>query len=337
MLMFKILRIAAAAAAAAALFFIIIKKTLLPEFFFRFVLKRKEVPAEVFLRRDIPVRDIPVPRDILVPGAAPLSWIDQVDREIVEIQSHDGLILRGYFRAFRDAAGKMSSHTVILAHGYTGDGKQLADFAKFYQEALGFNVLMPHARAHGASEGTWAGFGWLDRLDYLRWIDWVVGRTGTEPGGAGIVLHGVSMGAATVMITAGEETLPPEVLAVVEDCGYTSMEDELYAQMKSLYHIRSPSLMRDTGAVSKKRAGYAFAEVSPLERIKKVTIPVLFIHGEADEFVPYPMVHALYEACSAPKELYTVPGAVHAKAYVTDPETYKKRVIQFIQSYGAPL
>ncbi|MDR3336002.1 MAG: alpha/beta hydrolase [Treponema sp.] len=316
--------------AAAALLFAVLGISLSPVFFFYYIIKRKDIPAEAFLRGDKPDR-LPGKKGGLTPALPP--WIDRVERQLVEISSHDGLLLRGYYLACRDAAGRGSPYTVILAHGYTGNGKQLSSFAEFYYRDLGFNILMPHARAHGASEGAYIGFGWLDRLDYLRWIDWALSRTktGASGGGAGIVLHGVSMGAATVMITAGEAALPDEVLAVVEDCGYSSLEDELYAQMQTRYHIRSSRLMKATSRISKSKAAYAFEEVSPLERIRRVKIPVLFIHGDADRFVPFSMVHTLYEACPASKELFVVSGARHAEAFGVNPEEYQKRVIQFVQ------
>jgi fermentation-respiration switch protein FrsA (DUF1100 family) len=146
------------------------------------------------------------------------------------------------------------------------------------------------------------------------------------------VLYGISMGGATVLMTGGEN-LPPEVKAIVEDCGYTSVEEELYFQMKTRYHLRSRWLMNATSRVAQRRAGYGFAEASALEQVKKTKIPTLFIHGEEDTFVPFKMVYTLYEACPAPKELFTVPGAGHGEAYGAAGHEYEDRIRNFLKKW----
>jgi fermentation-respiration switch protein FrsA (DUF1100 family) len=146
------------------------------------------------------------------------------------------------------------------------------------------------------------------------------------------VLYGISMGGATVLMTGGEN-LPPEVKAIVEDCGYTSVEEQLYFQMETRYHFRSRWLMNATSRVAQKRAGYGFAEASALEQVKKIKIPTLFIHGEDDTFVPFKMVHTLYAACPAPKELFTVPGAGHGGAYGVAGHEYEDRIRNFLKKW----
>ncbi|MDR2078982.1 MAG: alpha/beta hydrolase [Treponema sp.] len=260
--------------------------------------------------------------------AAPAPcWLDGRGGEPVSLVSFDGLILRGIYIPALPSSGR----TVILAHGYRGVGRELSDYARFFYEKLGYNLLIPDARSHGASEGTYIGFGWLERLDYLRWIDWAKERTaGAE--NAGIVLFGVSMGAATVMMTAGEE-LPREVRAVIEDCGYTSAVEEIRHVMRTRYHLSSPLLLTIAGKLVKKRAGYAFEEASSIGQVRKAKVPILFIHGDADTFVPSWMVYPLYEACGSEKELYVVKGAGHTKAYTTDPALYERRVSAFLEKY----
>jgi fermentation-respiration switch protein FrsA (DUF1100 family) len=263
--------------------------------------------------------------------AADVAWIDTVPYETVTITSFDGLSLVGYYLAAPgDASG---AATVILAHGYTGSAKQMGIFARFFYETLGYNILLPNARGHGASGGTYIGFGWHDRLDYLKWIDWVKARTETA-GPARIILYGISMGAATVLMTAGEAGLPPEVKAVIEDCGYTSAEDELRYHARTRYHLTGPlqdGLFRAVNWLAKRRLGYTFVETSSLEQTKKIKIPVLFIHGDADTFVPTEMVYRLYDACTAPRELFLAPGAGHGLACATTTGEYKKRITEFLE------
>jgi fermentation-respiration switch protein FrsA (DUF1100 family) len=210
----------------------------------------------------------------------------------------------------------------------------MSAFARFFYEKLGYNVLLPEARGHGDSGGAYIGMGWPDRLDYLQWIDWVKERIGPAAGKAAprIVLYGISMGAATVLMTGGE-TPPPEVKAIIEDCGYTSVEEELRYQMKSRYHLESRWLMDATSRITQKRAGYSFAEASALEQVKKIKVPTLFIHGDQDTFVPTQMVYPLYEACPAPKELFVVPGADHGEAYGAAGLEYEERIRSFLKRW----
>jgi fermentation-respiration switch protein FrsA (DUF1100 family) len=146
------------------------------------------------------------------------------------------------------------------------------------------------------------------------------------------VLYGISMGGATVMMTGGED-LPPEVKAIVEDCGYTSVEDELWHQLITRYHVRSRWLMAATSRVTEKRAGYGFAEASSLEQAKKIKVPTLFIHGDQDSFVPFWMAQPLYDACPAPKELYVVPGAEHGMAHAEAGPAYEERIAAFLKRW----
>lgn len=250
------------------------------------------------------------------------NWVEAHGYDDVTIESADGLHLHGYYLP----AAEPTPRTAILAHGYTSEGRQMAGFAKFYHQQLGFNVLLPDARGHGQSEGDYIGFGWPDRLDYLRWIAWVLGRVGDQ---AEIVLHGISMGGATVLMTAGE-TLPTQVKAVISDCAYSSVQAQLAYQMKRMYRLPSFPVLNATSLITKLRAGYSFGEASTVKQVSKARVPVLFIHGEADTFVPYQMVQQLYDACSAEKELLVVPGAGHGLAYSSDRAGYIQAVAQFI-------
>lgn len=330
------LKLALAVIAAVIFLLVFVWKALLPVYAFNYLLKRKDPDAGIFLAEDmraaagasVPAPH-PAPAFAPVPCPAPeakIPWIDTVDQEIAEICSHDGLKLRAYFVA----APEGGAGTVILAQGYSGNGKQLSAFGRFYYEDFGFNVLMPHARSHGSSEGRYSGFGWLERLDYLRWAGWARER---RPG-ARIVLHGLSMGGAAVMMAAGESPLPPELGAVIDDCGYTSMEEELRHQMKARFHFAGSSLLKAASRVCRRKAGYSFEEVSSVGQLRKSRLPLLVIHGEEDNFVPFAMAKVLFDASPLPperKEYYPVPGAAHGEAFTANPEMYKKRVAQFLE------
>ncbi|MDR0642058.1 MAG: alpha/beta hydrolase [Treponema sp.] len=252
------------------------------------------------------------------------NWLSTQTLEDLWIQGPDGLRLHAYYLA-AEPGGDFSA-TAVLAHGYNGDGRQLDVFARLFHR-LGLNVLLLEARGYGLSEGRYTGFGWHERLDMLGWMALL-----KERGEKRIVLYGISMGASTVLMTAGED-VPPELKLIIADCGYTSALDELNWQLKRGYHISFPPLIRALSRLTEKRAGYRLEEASALEQVKKSRTPVLFIHGEADTFVPFEMCSRLYAACVSEKELYTVPGAEHGLAYDTDKEEYGRRIALFMKKY----
>ncbi|MCM3173509.1 alpha/beta hydrolase [Paenibacillus sp. MER 99-2] len=265
---------------------------------------------------------MPEPDNELISSASDLTWLDQQHGVKVRIQSHDGLQLHGMW--LPSATG--SHQTVILAHGYSGRGREMAGFARFYAEQRGYNILMPDDRAHGESEGNMIGFGWLDRLDYIQWIDWVITKIGSE---AEIILHGISMGGATVLMTGGEK-LPAQVKSIVSDCAYTSVQEELTFQLKQLYKLPPFPFIPVTSLISKWKAGYSFSEASALKQLAQVKVPVLFIHGEADRFVPTEMVYRLHDACPTEKQLLTIQGAGHGTAFQVDRSSYVTALHAFL-------
>ena len=253
------------------------------------------------------------------------DFFDKRIYEEVTITSYDGLKLKGYYLRARIPTSK----TVILAHGYSSQGTFMGSYAKLYYEQFGYNVLMPDGRGHGNSEGAYTGFGWIDRLDYLKWIDFVISMHGQD---SQLVLHGVSMGGATVLMTSGEN-IPKNVKAIVSDCAYTSVKEELQYQFQQMYRIPGYAILNTTSIITKLKAGYFFGEASALNQVKKSKTPILFIHGSADDFVPSYMVNILYKACNSEKDLLMIANAGHGAAYSTDPDRYTNEVNKFIEEY----
>lgn len=215
----------------------------------------------------------------------------------------------------------------------TENWQRLAQQTQDWAEAVqrGYNVLLPDLRGCGESGGDYIGMGWPDRKDMLQWIDWIAQRDPETR----IVLHGISMGGATVMMTSGEK-LPAQVKAIVEDCGYTSVWDIFEDEMAVLFHLPAFPVLHTASLFSSLRAGYSFTEASALEQVKKAKVPMLFIHGEKDNFVRTEMVYPLYEACPTEKRLLVVEGAGHGSAYGMDPELYFGTVFDFIAPYMNP-
>ena len=220
------------------------------------------------------------------------------------------------------------SDYALVCHGYTSKAKHMAGFVKkFYNR--GFNVLAVDARAHGDSEGAKIGMGWPERLDIVAWIEQIV-QADPE---ARILVFGESMGAATAMNVAGE-SLPANVKCIIEDCGYTSVWDEFSLQLKDVFGLPSFPLLDVANLVCNVRAGYDFHKASSVEQLKRATVPMLFIHGDQDTFVPYSMLDQNYDACASKvKQKLTVHGATHAKSAQVDPELYWNTVDNFLDEY----
>ena len=216
---------------------------------------------------------------------------------------------------------------VICCHGYKSVPRDFGGVAEEF-EKMGCNVLFPHLRGHGRSECKFVGMGWSDRLDVIRWIDYI----NENYPNAQIILYGVSMGASCVMMTTGEQ-LPDNVICAVEDCGYTSVWDILQYQMKERYKIPAFPILNRVLQVYKRKTGFDLKEASALNQVKKSNTPTLFIHGENDTFVPCYMMRMVFEAASCEKEKYIVHGAGHAGSMLTAGEGYFERINSFVKKY----
>lgn len=246
------------------------------------------------------------------------------------IQSVDALELWGAYLPAKEQTHRWA----ICVHGFHDDHSSMGVFAKHYHEA-GWNTLMPDQRGFGRSQGERIGWGWDERLDLVGWISWVVRR---DPQ-AEILLHGVSMGAATVLMATGG-ALPKNVKAAVSDCSYTDIESE----MRSVVHSRGPGGEKLLGVPShvafaalrsatRMRSGFDLRSASPIQAVERSRIPTLFIHGTQDDLVPPGMMRRLYRAAKCPKSFLWVPGAGHAVEAGVCPELYWGSVETFLESY----
>lgn len=226
---------------------------------------------------------------------------------------------------------KQSNKTAIILHGYMNNKNSMAAYASLFHH-LGYNTLLPDARAQGQSQGKYIGYGWIEKADVKKWINKVIAKNGKN---SKIVVFGVSMGGATAMMTSGEK-LPSQVKAFIEDCGYTDVKDEIEHEAKSLYHMQTIPrfpLVEILSGINRLQVGYFLKDGSSLNQLKKNKRPILFIHGAKDTFVPTKMVYHNYDADHSPKELWVVPGAKHAKSFARHPHDYEKHVAHFLNKY----
>lgn len=254
-----------------------------------------------------------------------IAWIRAHITDQVHITSYDGLKLN----AFIVGAEQESDKVVLLMHGFRShDFHDFACSAKLYHE-LGYNVVLPDERAHGLSEGKYICFGIRERYDCRDWINYIVERYGEN---CTVFLGGVSMGCATVTMTLGFE-LPKNVKGCISDCGFTSPYDIFKSVIKGSFHMPSFPFLNTAAILCRHIAGFGVKEYSTLEAMKVNKLPVLFIHGADDTFVPPWMSEKNYEACKAPKELLMVEGAGHALSFLKAPEKCSAAISDFIKKY----
>lgn len=217
---------------------------------------------------------------------------------------------------------------IIFCHGFTGDPNTDNVFAKRYYE-MGYNLIMPYSRAHGISEHEYCTMGWLERLDIVDWTRYIAENYPHSK----IILHGVSMGSATVMMATGE-ALPSSVKGCIADCGYTTLWEQYENTIKATFpKIPHSLILNAANAISKLKIGFDFKDASAVEQVKKSVTPTLFIHGDKDDFVPFSMNKVLFEAASCEKQNLVVPDSPHAVSELVNPELYWSTVTEFINKY----
>lgn len=254
-----------------------------------------------------------------------------VDFRSLTIPAGDDLILWAAL-----VLSKTESHRwAICMHGYRDCHEAMGAIGKHYADE-GWNVLLPDHRGHGNSQGNYVGWGYDERLDLVAWINYIIRR---DPE-AEIVLHGVSMGAATVLLTTGGP-LQEHVKAAVADCAYTSAEDVMKHTLDR--HVRKslniPSgmpfsvLFSALRKITLRRAGYDLRDAAPISAVPHSKVPTLFIHGVCDEIVPPSMMGKLYEAARCPKRFLWVQDAAHADSVGANPELYWSTVHEFLSKY----
>ena len=248
-----------------------------------------------------------------------MAQVDGMDCEPMTVTSGDGLTLRGKYYEYTP-----DSPVEILFHGYRGLSER--DLCGAVQRcfAVGHSALLVDQRAAGRSDGHIITFGLRESGDALLWVQAAAGRFGAH---RPVVLAGVSMGATTVLLAAGRD-LPPNVVGVLADCGYSRARDiikKVIRQMRLPAELLYP-LVR-LGAIL--YGGFDPNRADAVEAMKCCRVPVIFFHGDGDDFVPWEMSRENYEACAAPKRLVITPGAGHGLCYPVDTEAYIEAVREF--------
>lgn len=254
------------------------------------------------------------------------EWLESQELEHITITARDGIELHAdYF-----PAEEKSDKLVICNHGYTGRGmRDCASIAVFFHR-IGYDCLLVDHRGHGNSGGDYIGFGILDRYDCKKWIEYIDRRFEKSKQ---ILLYGVSMGATTVLMTSAFSDLSDSVKAVIADCAFTSPYEVFKHILKRDYHLPAFPVMNINDSLCRKKAGYGFSDYSTLDAVRDTDVPILFIHGMDDNFVPLYMTKQNYEACLSEKDIMLVENAGHGAAYYEDVQAYEEKIKDFTRKY----
>lgn len=253
-----------------------------------------------------------------------LGWIREnldLPYEKVGITSYDGLKLAGRYYDFAEGAP-----VVMMFHGYKGDGP--ADFRGIFRmvRSLGYNILLVTERAHCDSEGRTITLGIREKFDCRDWVKFAEEKFGSD---RPLALYGASMGAATVLMTSGFE-LPENVRCIVADCGFTTPKAIM---MKILRELKLPFIYPFVRLGALLFGGIRITDEGAPQALAKNTRPILFIHGEADNFVPCDMSRENYAAAVSEKKLVTYEKATHLHSYIDYPEEYTAEVKAFFAKH----
>ena len=255
-------------------------------------------------------------KDIIQSG---LDFIAQKPHEWVSTVSFDGLRLAA--RYFDNKSDK----TVILFHGYRSSAARDFSCAIEMYTRFGFNILLCDQRSHGRSEGRLITFGIKESRDVKTWVEYVTEHYGTEK----ILLGGMSMGATTVLLACGL-SLPKSVKGVVADCGYTSPIEIMKRVAKKSMHINATMFLPFLNLYCKLLGGFSIYGADTRKIMKNTNMPVIFIHGSDDGFVPCEMSKEAYSVNTKNRKLVFVEGADHGLSYLIDKKTVENELERFI-------
>ena len=255
-----------------------------------------------------------------------IKWTQEVramPHDSFTITSFDGLKLHAKYYEYAPGAP-----IELMFHGYRGTSEKDLSGGVQRCRKLGHSAFIVDQRGSRESEGNVISFGINERRDCLAWVDFMIHHFGPD---VQIILCGISMGAATVMMAAGEP-LPKNVIGVLADCGYSSIKEIIKNTIRKMgLPVELSYPVVKLGA--RLYGHFDLEEASPDEALTHATVPVIIFHGESDDLVPCEMGHICYEACASEKKLLvTVPGAGHGLSYPVDPQRYLGTLTEFFHS-----
>lgn len=246
---------------------------------------------------------------------------NKLKKEEIYIDSPHGYKLHGLFFSVKD-----SKKFIIICHGFTCSLHSSIKYMNLFLKR-GFNVLIYDHRYHGLSGGGNISFGYYEKEDLKAWTNWILDTFGEE---CIVGLHGESMGGGVVIQNLA---IDPRIKFCIADCAYSDISILMKHQLKRRYNnlVKVPFLLEWVSFITKIRAGWTFKDVSPIRALENVETPILFIHGENDDFVPTSMSKEMYSVKKGIKDIYIAPNAGHAQAYWNNKQEYDNKIGKFLE------
>lgn len=247
-------------------------------------------------------------------------WCEENQAQTITCTSDDGLKLSALWIPAENPRG-----TILLAHGYRS--VRYLDFGAVLDlyHRKGLNIILPDQRAHGDSEGKYITFGVKESSDMLKWLNYHNTYFSKCP----IILSGLSMGASTVMYML-DQPLPDNVAGVIVDCGFTSPAEIINVVFKKVLHFPGGIFVRIADLLARIIAGFSFYKKDSCISLKNNTLPILMVHGKADDFVPCWMTECGYEVCGGIKRILLVEDAAHGLSFIKNPDEYRVLVDEIL-------
>lgn len=252
------------------------------------------------------------------------AYLQSFPKEDYEIISFDKKKLHAIY-----VKGKMTKRIVVCAHGYKGKAEDdFSGAARFLLEDS--DLLLIDERTCGQSEGKYITFGALEQKDIIQWTEWINQNKNIKK--VPIYLYGISLGGASVCM-ASNHNFPIEVKGIIDDCGYSSMEDICNELAKNWFHVPGFIFIPFVNWFAEKIADFSIYDANAKKSLENSTLPVLFIHGTSDDFVIPENSKRNYDACTNKKDIVYINGATHAISYYKDSKLYIESVKSFFEKY----
>ncbi len=253
-----------------------------------------------------------------------LKYLDTLKSERVYTKSFDGLRLAASYY------NNNSETTILLFHGYRSDGRfDFACVVKYYID-MGLNVLVVDQRANGESEGKLITFGIKERRDVVSWCKFINKKYSPKH----IFLSGVSMGATTVMMAANLE-LPDNIRGIIADCGFTAPPDIIKRVARQAFKINAEPILPSLNILCKTFGKFSLYETSTIKSLSESNIPIFFIHGKCDGFVPCEMTEISHRAACAEKYICLVENADHGISFLVDTDNIQRQISSFVKKHSS--
>lgn len=316
--------IGSAIAAAGAAAFGAVSSYMITKYMMKIAMDREMPKTKNMKKTRDSLRGIPDFDEFCDKFADAREKLEKSSCETVEIISYDGEKLVGHW-----CPAENPKRIIVAMHGWRSSWtRDFGVISEFWKDE-GCSVLYAEQRGQNNSGGDYMGFGLTERYDCLEWVKWADAH---NEAGLPIYLAGISMGATTVLMASGLE-LPESVHGIMSDCGFTSPHEIWKHVAENNLHLSYGIRGNIASGICKKKIQMGAKDYSTIDALKTNEIPVLFIHGTEDHFVPVEMTYENYKACKAPKRLFVVPGADHGMSYVLDEAGYKAVVRDFWNSF----